>query len=200
MARWGYNTASNRYHDLDSGKFLSTKSVIRIRDEIVTQAATDARALGEKVASGEISRAAFGDEMRKLIKVANTANYALGRGGVNAMTAQDRGALGSLLRGEYKALDGFLRDVQRKTVEGDAVANRAELFIDASVGAHERGKMAAQGVTMDEHPPLHPRCACWLSYTTNAAGETLVTWHLGDRPCPECSALSERYQGVVVST
>lgn len=189
---WSYDARSARYRDMGSGRYLSKGTVVKLRDEAVDAATKEARTLAEKVANGSLSPSDFGAEMRKLMKTVHIAQYELGRGGMNAMTASDRGALGRVLRTEYAFLDKFVRELSAPDLDPVKVADRAALYTESSLKSYHRGLAAAHGIeTPDEVPPVHPACRCSLS----VSGDAWV-WTTADDPCPICSALASQYQGV----
>lgn len=191
--RWGYDPKSSRYRNLDSGRFMSTKAVVKIRDDIVEKATVEARTLAGRVANGTLSAGDFGSEMRKLIKTVHGAQYSLGRGGVNALTRRDIGGLGRTLKAEYGFLDGFVRDLAAPNLDAAKVAARAELYMESSIKSYERGRASALGVKTPQNvPPLHPACRCSLDYQTED-GKPVVYWRVADGPCPACTAMASAY-------
>lgn len=193
--RWGYDPKSSRYRNLDSGRFLSTKAVVKIRDDIVDKATSEARTLAGKVVNGTMTVGDFGAEMRKLIKTVHSAQYSLGKGGVNALTRRDFGAMGRTLKAEYKFLDGFLRDLEAPDLDAAKVARRAELYMESSIKSYERARAAALKVKPPAvTPPAHSRCRCQLSYQTED-GKPVVYWVTAEdeRVCPICTGLASQY-------
>lgn len=196
--KWGYDARINRYRDLSSGKLLSRNTVTGYRDKIVDAASKRTSELAHQVASGTITPSDFAAEMRKIVKIVHVAQFELGKGGRNAITATDRGIIGRALRDQYAFLDSFQRDIEAAvkagTVNGEQIANRAALYVEDGVAMHERAAAEARGVELPpESPPVHNRCRCSWRWSIED-GKHVAYWVLGDAPCPQCSALASQYQ------
>lgn len=187
---WGFDVKAKRYRDLSSGKFLGKKSVVAIRDAVVAAATADARALAERAVRGEITTDEFRAGMRVALRNAHVAEYALGRGGVNAMTPSDFGKVGRALRDQYAYLNRFALEIEAGMLSEAQAAARASTYTGAGVTSFEQGQASAWGATT----PILPgqdcygmgNCRCSLSYKET---ETTIeiTWNLGGtNPCPVC--------------
>jgi hypothetical protein len=201
--RW--QPTANRWRDETSGRFLGNRQVVALRDEAVAAAGRDARSLAERAVRGEVAPDAFRAGMREVSRNAHTANYLLGRGGVNAMQASDFRTLATSLRTEFGHIDRFAWDVEAGTLSEAQAAARAELYAGAGVRSYEQGVASAWGV--EAELPGYPadggtqclsRCRC--SWRLNPTEHGIAaTWVLGGAdPCDGCRQRAAAWNPVVV--
>lgn len=191
--RWTYDGRSRRYRDGDSGRYLTGREVRDLRDRATDAAIAQAGALADQVAAGSLSPEGFNAGMRGLIKNAYGAEYALGRGGVNAMTNEDWGRVGAEVRRQHGYLDRFTAEIAAGDLSPAQVKARAGIYLDGATQAHGRGQAAAVGVD----PPGVPgdggtqclgRCRCWVEWSETRT-EVRMTWHVSaGESCPGCEA------------
>ena len=199
---WRWDAKTRRYR-AGTGRFLSEKQVRTLRDRFVAAQAAEATALAGKLAAGDLTVKAWETAMRALIRSTYLAEYALGRGGANAMTDADYRLLGKALRQQYGYLRGFARDVAAGNHTEAGIANRAGLYVQASRQAHERGKAAAWGVDLPAYPgdgstSCKANCSCgWRLSETKTAYR--ATWVLGgSEHCDDCAGRAAAWSPFMV--
>lgn len=200
--RWSFDSRVNRYRDEVTGRFLGRSQVVSLRDRALDAASEQARDLAGRAARGEITIDQFRDGMRQVIRRTETAQYVFGRGGRSAMTRSDYGRLGALVKKQYRALDGFIRDMQFGTLSEKQAQARAALYGSAGVEANGVAESAAWGVRMPAVPGSDclggANCRCWLTYERTEAGVE-VTWHTEANPCAVCARHGSEWNPLVFS-
>lgn len=158
---WSWDTTSRRYRNTASGRYLSHRDVVKLRDRFTDarrqgtldlfarylppNAATDP--LGWNVGVRYLREKGWQEVERSMI-----AQYTFGRGGKNAMTGDDRVTLQRMLRNQKTYWDGFLTEALEGRMSRDAAANRATLYDDASTTFYETGRESAFSITLPAIP------------------------------------------------
>lgn len=189
MFRW--DKSARRFRHGESGRFVSARTIDRVRDEMLDRSVARVDALTEAFTSGRMSRDAWWLAMRAEIKQVHIAEYLLARGGRNAMTQSDWGRIGRELRTQYAYLERFLAEIP--TLSEKEVAARARLYVAGANSAYSRGQASAwNNVRLPAHPgdgstqcKRYCRCA-WVMGETDEA--ITATWTLGGsrEKCDDC--------------
>lgn len=205
MADWEWHAATKRYRDRDTGRFLSVTQVNALRDQFVDRRAEAFAGLAERLADEKLTVVDWLRAMRDSIKHATLAEYALGRGGMRAMTNRDNGRVGALVKAQYRYLQDFATAIKDGTLSPAQIRARAQLYARAATAAHGRGMSAAYGVTLDRHPgDGHTRCLtnCRCSLRIEeTADEVRVTWvvHHDSEACDDCLRLGADWAPLVIT-
>jgi hypothetical protein len=150
---YAWNAKARRWQNASDGrKFIGPAKLAELRDKFVAGNQAKTAALVQRLAVGDVDRTGFEREMRAHLKSVFAAEYMLARGGEHMMTKSDWGKVGSLCRTQYQYLSDFCAEMGNGTLSLRAIQNRADLYIEAAVQAHERGKAAAWGVTLPAYP------------------------------------------------
>ena len=195
---WTYVAKSRRYQDDATGKFLSHRQMLELRDTFADLQMARAGGLAKQLAAGDMSLQQWELSMRALTKTAFVDQYILGKGGRGNMTKQDWGRIGYDLGFQYDYLRGFARDISEGKLSAAAIANRAGLYMDASTAAYERGAGAAAGLVLPAYPgdgstPCRARCRCHWKIE-GLPGDWLCTWVLGvAEHCAGCKANAAKW-------
>lgn len=191
---WAWDLVSKRFRRRDTGRYLSPRTVERLRDRWITGQIGDADALAGRLARKELTLAAWETEMRALVKRAYVGEYALGRGGKGVMTRSDYGRLGGLLKQQYRHLRGFAEAAGQGELSEAQIRQRSRLYLNSARQAHERAKGAAWGVRLPRFPGdgssecgVNDRCTWRLSETRK---EVRARWVL--RPGENCDDCVDR--------
>lgn len=201
---WQWDDRSKRYRNTESGRFISQRTAVKLRDAYTAGKVADADRLSRKLVNREINLQEWTLEMRRQIKDAYVNQYMLARGGKNNMTQADWGRVGGLIHGQYHYLEGFSRDIDAGKLSEGQVRTRARMYINGSTRAFERAKSDSLGVPeLKQYPGdgqtvCRTNCQCHLDYVeTDSQWE--VTWVLGEAEhCPDCVTLSETWDPLVV--
>ena len=199
MAGWTYSVKSRRYQDEATGKFLSHRQMLELRDTFADLQMARAGGLAKQLAAGDMSLQQWELSMRALTKTAFVDQYILGKGGRGNMTKQDWGRIGFDLANQNDYLRGFARDISEGKLSQAAIANRAGLYMDASTAAYERGAGAAAGLVLPAYPgdgtscDGKARCRCHWQIE-GIPCDIFAYWRLGaSEHCQKCLANAAKW-------
>jgi len=133
VATYIWSPASGRYHDQDTGRFVSNLAINQAVDSVIAQAATHLAGLTQQLQSGAITLADWQAGMAQEIKLLHTGAAALGRGGWQQMSASDWGWTGQRIKQQYQYLTNFAHDIAtgKQAMDGRLIA-RAMMYADAT--------------------------------------------------------------------
>lgn len=193
-----YVRSVNRYRDSATGRYVSRATVLDYVERIAQAGSDKAAAYAALVANGELSAADFGLRMRAELKQAYIQEYILGRGGRDAMTPSDWGAIGAMLRKEYNLLNGFVADIEAGNLSEAQIRARANLYFMTARQAYERGNARAHGVPTlpaygrDGSTECHSMCGCyWRFEKLDGDGNVDCFWEI-DPTLENCETCLER--------
>lgn len=202
---WEWDASARRYRDTRSGKYLSVGRVKELRDTYIAHQSERAASLARKVASGDMTVQAWLKEKRALVKTVHAAEYALGRGGRNAMTKRDWGRVGAAVKKQYKYLQGFAEDMADGKLSAGQIEARSKLYVASATVAHERGNAAAHG---EPDLPAYPgdgstecfancRCAWHIEQDDE---EYRATWKAKDdgATCDDCERRGQDWNPLTI--
>lgn len=136
----------HRYRDTSTGRYISARQVRADIDRMVDTAGRgSARALTEALRDGRLSLAEWQTGMARAVKNVNYAAVAAASGGVENMTAVERGRAGHIIRQQYERLRNFAKDIEsgKQKLDGRAL-RRAEMYMDAARGSYHEQKRAGE--------------------------------------------------------
>lgn len=134
----------HRYRDTATGRYVSARQVqadvARLADNAGRGAA---RQLTEALRDRRISLAEWQMGMARAVKNVNYAAVAAASGGVQNMTAVERGRAGHIIREQYAYLRNFAKQIEtgEQPLDGRALV-RAEMYMDAAKGSFHQQKRA----------------------------------------------------------
>ena len=134
----------HRYRDTSTGRYISAQSVRRDVARLADTAGRDvARQLTTALKDGRIGLAEWQVGMARAVKNVNYAAVAAASGGVQNMTAVERGRAGAIIRKQYDYLRDFAKEIADGTQPLDGRAlHRAEMYMDAAKGSFHEQKRA----------------------------------------------------------
>ena len=134
----------HRYRDTATGRYISAQSVRRDVARLADTAGRDvARQLMTALKDGRIGLAEWQVGMARAVKNVNYAAVAAASGGVQNMTAVERGRAGAIIRKQYDYLRNFAKEIADGTQPLDGRAlHRAEMYMDAAKGSFHEQKRA----------------------------------------------------------
>ncbi len=207
---WVWEPEHRRYRNTETGRWIGSAGMIRLRDRFVESMRMGMRDLAVDLATGNLTVDQWESAMRKELKTLFVDEYVMAHGGRNTLTHADWGRIGSMVREQYKFLSKFAADIEagRYTdAEGalhlGAVQTRAELYMDAGVYAYERAHALSYGIELPAYPgdgstSCVTRCACRWSITEAEGGFNAV-WTLGDADhCEDCEARAREWAPLFV--
>lgn len=199
-----WNPDRKKYTYTESGRALSVQRVRQLRDDYIAEQITWSGGLADQVSSGSISVEMWEAEMRQRIKKSATAEYMLGRGGINAMTPADQRAIQTVLDGQYDYLSRFAGEIDG--MSASQIRARSQLYFESTRQMHERGKASAWNV--EAYLPVHPgdgetrcraNCKCsWEFEDTKTATYCYYRLNAAEH-CEDCIDRAVRYNPFIVT-
>lgn len=140
VSNYGYSAKTGRYIDLATGRFVNTEELRDIVAEDMAKFFRNTQDLGLGLQNGTVSLDEFQIEMTNAIRVSSSAMYALGRGGLRAMTPDDYAALETKLTSELTFLDDFVTAIHNGELSPKAIQARVNLYSEAGWEAYHIGE------------------------------------------------------------
>jgi len=110
------------------GKMVSVKDLAAQSQKLADDLSDRLADLAQDAVEGKITPAVFQQAMKSELRNAYNANAALGKGGINQMTAVEWGRNGGLLQREYQYLAGFAQDIADGKLTVAQAQARARLY------------------------------------------------------------------------
>lgn len=205
VSEWQWSEDVKRYRDPATGRFLSASKTVGLRDDFLERRRSATDDLATNLASGDLSVQRWERDMRTVVKQTFGVQYAFGRGGTNAMTADDWRAAGVLVTEQNGYLRGFAEDVAAGMLSPEQIAARSALYLGSSVRAYEQGRAAAfGGLVLPAHPgdgssecKASDRCS-WSIVETES--EYRCTWkRSAQESCVTCVRRASEWSPLVIA-
>lgn len=135
MANWRWNESAGRYIDTETGKFISRTYALDLIKQSIQQSIVVTDTLANYVSNGLIAVDDWKSLMRSEIRDEYIRQYLAGIGGREMMTPADWGKIGSLLKEQYKFLDGFAKEVPN--LSEAQIRVRAAMYSESAGQANE---------------------------------------------------------------
>lgn len=200
---WLYYRDRNQYQNAETGKFISQGRVRALMQRFETRYKQDIKVISDRLSNGEVNVQRWVMDMRRAIKDAYVVQYTMGKGGMGNMTQSDWGRIGGLLKGQYQYLNNFAGDIANGELSPKQIVARANLYIDSSTQAFERGKASSHGLY---NLPAYPgdgttecmaNCRCYWHIVKD--GTTLTaSWVMSNAEhCETCRVRSVTWSNLV---
>ncbi len=169
-SRAGYvwEKVTARYRDKATGRFISEQVLVNLAESFTGFTQDNLTSITDKMISGKISLADWQRQFAQELKDAYVVNVQIGRGGKNAMTQADYGRIGQRLRGEYKYLNDFAKEIANGDLSAAQIQARVDQYAAGTRKAYYDGRTAAckAGGFTEERRILHPaeHCGDCLEY------------------------------------
>ena len=203
--RFEWDPRTRRFRDLDSGRYLSHATIVDLRDTFAEAHDTRLRALAHRLATREISVQQWEAAMRDELKAIHVAQYMLGRGGRNAMTAEDWGRVGHVLRDQYAYLRAFAEEIARGQLTEARAGARSEHYARSGTQSMERGRAAAYSGTL--HLPAYPgdgstackgKCRCYWRISEQADVWVCRWTRTARESCDTCVSRASAWSALII--
>ena len=196
-SNYTYDPKSRRFRGPD-GRYIAASEIIGIRDEIIVAKKQRTATLVNSLYAGTLTPAAFVLAMRTEIQRTVLMEYMLGRGGANALTQDDYGRIGGILKPQYQYLNTFTTQIMNGDVTKDQATRRAGMYIDASRNAHSRGVSGAWDIDLPAYPGIHPYCACVLDFHDRGDRVHVYWTTQSANACHECEGYESEWNPLVI--
>jgi hypothetical protein len=201
--RWEWDDSAHRFRDTQTGRFLSTSDALKLRDGFPEGQQAVLRDLTQRMAAGDLTVQQWERATRDLVRDTHAGQYVYGRGGLNAMTADDWATVNALADEQAGYLRSFAQDVAAGRLSDRQVAARSNLYLASSRQAYERGRAAAWNVDLPTYPGQGTICkaACKCAWSLVDTGETIeATWvRHADDSCSTCLQRASAYAPLVIA-
>lgn len=192
MPAWQYDESSRRYRDTASGRFVSAASERAIRDDYIGRKQAAITEAAGKVASGDMTVAAWEREMQRTLREMHGTQLAFGRGGRQQVTDTEWSRLSGVVSEQERYLADFAAAIARGELTPAQIAPRAAMYGDAARSSYHRGTAATyDGLMLPGYPGdgltnCLSRCLCSWSIDESDE-EWRATWVLdGGEHCAGC--------------
>jgi hypothetical protein len=138
MPRFSYSTASKRYHDDVTGRFIGRVAVRNMLDDITDHSADRMKSWTDSLRSSQMSIPKWQELMAAEIKMLHMSFAAAANGGWDQMTSDDWGRVSDYVSEQYGYLQGFAEDIYTGAqASNGTMAVRATLYADAARVTYE---------------------------------------------------------------
>lgn len=201
---WTWDGGSHRYRNTANGQYIGQRQMTGLRDQFIEAKQATAQSLAADLSAGRKSIQEFEVAFRREIKTVYVDQYVLGKGGRNAMTQADWGAVGRMVRDQYQHAHEFARDIASGKLSEAQITSRARLYFGSSTQSFEQGRTASYGVpTLPQYPAdgrtiCRSNCRCnWRIEETEDAWN--CTWVVSaGEVCVDCQGNASRWNPLVV--
>jgi hypothetical protein len=201
--RWEFDQTARRFRDTMTGRFLSASDALKLRDGFPESQGAALRDLTRRLAAEDLTVQQWESQSRDLIRDTHAGQYVYGRGGLDAMTADDWAEVNRLADEQAQFLRSFAEDVAAGRLSEAQVEARADLYLAASRQAYERGRASAWGVSLPTYPGQGTACKarCRCTWQIEDKGDEIhATWrrHASDS-CSTCLQRAATYAPLVLA-
>lgn len=201
---WEWHAKSRRYKNTTTGRFLSTKTVLGLRDQFVDARNAVIKSTSERLANETLAGSAWYATMKKEIANLTWGEFAFGRGGMGALTTDDHEQVNRMIAAQYDYLDRFATDIADGTVSGAGIVARAQLYGRAATAAYHQGETSSWDIELPQHPgdgqtQCHTNCRCHLEIK-EGSGAVEVRWIVDTfaEHCDDCVQLGREWNPLVI--
>jgi hypothetical protein len=202
--RWRYDASSKRYRDSTTGRYISASTAVDLRDGFQDRRRADVDALVRRLADHDLTVQQWEAETTQAIRELFHVQYALGRGGLNAMTDADHAAADAMVEVQRQYLRAFAQDVAAGSMSEAQIGARAKLYYGSSVQAYERGRASAWSVSLPAYPsdggtPCKSACRCRWDLV-DKGDEIHASWRLqSGESCSGCKGRAASWSPLVIA-
>ena len=192
VGNWEWNAQTNRFRNLVSGVNITDNRRIELRDGYIQKQLPAIRRLVYQLRDGEITVQEYLLAVRRHIKKVYLGEWLLGKGGVNAMTANDVRLVGIHVHRQYEFLQNFIEQVRNGELSVAQIRSRSEMYIRSATHAYERGQASSYDVDLPEYPGdgnqiCLSRCRCrWEIVRTDTEIQARWLVNIAVEHCESC--------------
>ena len=140
---WSYSPISGRYRG-PNGRFLSQSAVEALVDGRISRLGRELRRFTNMLSSGNITLNQWQESVREALKLAHAQAAIIGNGGRDSMGPAEWGKVGQRLRGEYRFLEVFARDLLAGSVSTPMALARIGMYAESVRGSYWEGTAIRQ--------------------------------------------------------
>lgn len=206
--QWIYNATRHVFVNTRTGKELTHRQMVTIRDAFVDSRKAYVQAIVERYTSGAMTLAELNTALAATTSETITALSVIGAGGQQRaaqMGPTFRDIVQGILDEQVPFFGKFMQETQAGQLSDAELANRAGLYQDTAIQAYEQSNAAEAGI---EDLPYWPAdwgteckagCRCAWEFDTGYEGDdevTYATWQTeeDDAVCDDCQARANAWQ------
>lgn len=140
---WRYDPVSGRYRGLN-GRFLSQSAVEALVDGRIVRLSRELRRFTSMLSGGNITLDQWQQSVREALKLSHAQAAIIGNGGRDSMGPAEWGKVGQRLRGEYRYLETFARDLLAGSISTPMALARIGMYSQAVRGSYWEGSAIRQ--------------------------------------------------------
>lgn len=195
--RFGWNTASARFYDRATGRYVSRDTMRSALDDVIADAEREVRGASEQLRAGTIDLAQWQRTVRDSVKETMLDATALARGGWDQLTQADFGRVGQAVRVQYEYLDKLTSEIRAGLPLDGRFLNRAAMYAKAArpfFHDEQRQLLEASGYTRERNV-LHASEHCGGCVDMTALGWVPIGTciPIGERECLGNDRCTMRY-------
>lgn len=169
MPGFTFNADAQRFRSVDTGRFVSQKTVRAVIDNDIDATKARMQEYARSLQSGTITTEAFQDAMAQEIKDGHLCAMGMARGGSERMRKGDYGRAGQRIKFNYQALQGLMADIEADPEYIHGMAGRMDfvervgMYSESIRNSYERArltemKQAGFGSMENELEPTAHHC------------------------------------------
>lgn len=132
LPSYRFDTRTGQYHSSASGKFVSRRAITSLMESHVNGASARYTELTTAFYEGDMSAAAWIEQMRTEQRRLTLQNEALGMGGFDRLTSKQFGRAGGDLRSQYAKIAGTAQDIAEGKITLAQALARANEYAGAA--------------------------------------------------------------------
>ena len=180
---WEFNDVSKIYRNILSEQLLNATRQVRLREQLTQKQIANVRRLSVELRDGKITVQQFRRTMQRRIKRLYTQQWALAKGGMNALTAADLVNIQNQVGVQYGFLDNFTEQIRGGELSFRQIRNRSEMYMHSGTQAYERGRASSYRLDLPAYPAdgsqiCLSRCKCHWEFDKDANGFPIAYWRL----------------------
>lgn len=140
---WSYSPISGRYRG-PNGRFLSQSAVEALVDGRISRLGRELRRFTNMLSGGDITLDQWQQSVREALKLSHAQAAIIGNGGRDSMGPAEWGKVGQRLRGEYRYLETFARDLLAGSVSTPMALARIGMYAESVRGSYWEGTAIRQ--------------------------------------------------------
>lgn len=144
-----WNIDSSRYHNTQSGRFVSRDEINNLLRTEIQSAESRFRDLATAFHEKRISPTSFVEQMRTEQRRLTLQQISLGKGGFNQLSFSDYGRAGASLRDTYSKITGTAQDVVDGKISLSQLLNRVDGYAGEARGLYYKTTRGNVPVTPD---------------------------------------------------
>jgi hypothetical protein len=113
MSTYSYDNASQRYRNLETGRFIPKSQVDALINKRISLIQSDILSIGSLLQNDRLSLESWQQTTAYTIRELHLQSYMLARGGKAQMTPEDYLVVGRELKKQYRYLRAFAEDINR---------------------------------------------------------------------------------------